>query len=108
MTKAEILAAVLAWLHNAKAAPQQETFWTLARDRVAGDLWEADSSVPGWEDASAAEFPSLWLYAVLREGRIFLEDDNGAQAAEAGYSIARSVANSRQRQGASSQLSRPY
>jgi len=108
MTKAEILAAVLAWLHNAKAAAQQDTFWTLARDRIAGDLFNVDTTSPTWEDDTAATFPSLWLYAVLREGRIFLEDDANAQSAEAGYQVALSIANSRQRQGASSQLSRPY
>jgi hypothetical protein len=108
MTKSEILAAVLAWLHNAKAAAQQDTFWTLASARIAGDLYNVDATAAGWEDASAAANPDVWLYACLREGRIFLEDDANAQTAEAGYQAALGVANSRQRQGASEQLTRPY
>ena len=103
-----LLTSVVAWLHNAKATAFTSDFWQNAADRIAGDLFGVDTTSTGWDDASALEFPSLWFYALLREARIWAEDQDGAAVAENAYQTALAVANARQRQGAPEQLGRPY
>jgi hypothetical protein len=105
---AALLTSVVAWLHNSKANAYTSDFWANAADRIAGDLFNVDTTLTGWDDASALEFPSLWFYALLREARIWAEDSDGAGVAEASYQAALAIANSRQRQGAPEQLARPY
>lgn len=104
----DTLDQVLRWIHNDKAAPVREDFWKNAADRIAGDLFNVDTTNATWDEESAAAFPSLWFFACLREGRIWAEDDVGMNTAEAGYQTALALANSRQRQGAAEQSSKPY
>ena len=107
--KASILAQVIAWLHNSLANSQGEQFWTLAKNAILGDVLGIDATAPDWDLTHAEQHPALWFYACLYAGRVFLEDPEGAAAANNGYrSEVDRVGTAPAIRGTTGQLRRPY
>jgi len=107
--KTSILVQVIAWLHNSLANSQTEQFWTLAKNAILGDILGIDDTAPDWDLTHAEQYPALWFYACLYAGRVFLEDADGAAAADNGYKseVAR-VSTAPVIRGTTGQLRRPY
>jgi hypothetical protein len=98
-SKPELLAAVVAWLHNGKAEAQSENFWSQARERIAADVWGLDTSVENWDTAHASLYPSLWFNACLVAGNVWAQDSEAQAQAEALYGRTLGAANSVRGQG---------
>jgi len=108
MTKDQILAEVVRWLHNDLATAETAGFWARAMDAISGDVFGVDSTVAGWDTASAALYGSLWFYACLYAGRVWAEDAEGAAAAMGAYqSEVSRVGTSMNKRGTAQQLTRP-
>lgn len=109
MSKATILADVVAWLHNDAAAAQTEVFWSRAKDAIAGDVFGVDSSVTDWDLTHCVAHPSIWFYAALVAGHVFTRDAEGLAGAQALYKdeVAR-VGTAPALRGVAGQVGRPY
>ena len=109
MSKATVLDQVVGWLHNDGANARRDDFWARARDAISGDVYGVDSSLPGWEDAHCLAHESLWFYACLAAGHVYMRDDAGAQAALAAYreEVGR-VGTSPHLRGTNGVMTRPY
>ena len=70
-----------AWLHNDAASTHVDEFWSRAKDAISGDVYGIDLAVVDWDLAHSLEHESLWFYACLTAGHVFMRDDGGAQAA---------------------------